>query len=37
MAVRSLTSKQIVKGLWVFLEQLGDRHVSLSGANLSGL
>lgn len=37
MGVRSLTSKQIMMGFWVFLEQLGDRHASLTGTNFSGL
>lgn len=36
-SIRALTSKQIMKGFWVVLERLGDRHVSWSGTNLSGL
>lgn len=36
-SVRALTSKQTMKGFWVVLERLGDRHVSWSGTNLSGL
>lgn len=36
-SVRAVTSKQIMKGFWVVLERLGDRRVSWSGTNLSGL